>query len=80
MAFLGQEIQDDVVVSSTINYEVVVTNPGDAAATVQIHGVDGIKTSLDIAKESVGTYEFDQVHKVNFTCQFHINFIELCLS
>ena len=80
MAFLGQEIQDDVVVSSTINYEVVVTNPGDDVASVEIHGVDGIKWSRPIAKESVETYEVDQVYKINVTCQFHINFIELCLS
>ena len=61
MAFLGQELQDDVTVSSTIKYEIVVTNPGDASAVAEIHGVDGIKYNPSIAGGSVQTYEFDQV-------------------
>ena len=60
-AFLGQELQDDVTVSSTIKYEIVVTNPGDASADAQIHGVDGIKYNQSIAGGSIKTYEFDQV-------------------
>ena len=41
VAFLGQEIQDEVVISDTITYEIVITNPETETAHVNISTING---------------------------------------
>ena len=80
VAFLGQELQDDVVVSETIKYEVVVTNPGNATADVEILDVNGLQAGeSELAAGAIYTKLFDQVLRfvmamllTHFDCLFGI--------
>ena len=80
VAFLGQELQDDVVVSETIKYEVVVTNPGNAPADVEVLDVNGLQANKsELAAGEIYTKLFNQVLRcvmtmllTHFGCLFGI--------
>ena len=61
MALLGLEIQDGVEYSNTIEYEVVVTNPGDESIDVTFSDIEGLKGSKPVTPGAAETMSFTQV-------------------
>ena len=62
VVFLGQEIQDELAISDTIKYEVVVTNPGTTTAEVTFYAISGIQNGFSVPPNSkVKSMTFTQV-------------------